>query len=461
MAGFNFNPITVQPQQQTSLGDMLNIARNAQAYQQSQQLNPLQLQQQQELTTQSKLATQEAEQTLESKISSKKSEAQRFLIEAEKAGIDAKAHYANLARSNYAGLLTDPDFINGNKEKMVEKLNKTRDHLEDLGIPMHDSRMHESLVKLTKNDPQEAYQQIVNGVNIASGAQNQFNQVSGAQNIPIYKGPTQTSETPSELNVAPQAKTPIVGIQPKQMTLPSDSQPIAPTYPVRVPGQPSPAPLPQEIADTNAGSSYRNQLVNRQSNLTTERRNIDEVVKTAKELQESVLPTSGVLGGISRKISTWAGDPTYIELSKNLAKSAISNMQALGLSTDADKQLVSAAQGDYTYPPEVLMKIANRTKADMTNIDMQATAVQNYAKRFGDSNMKSFQQMWSKNADSKVFELMNLASDPSLTKEEKQVKTNELLGLNTKMTDKEKKEIIESFRRKKINLLKMTETGTL
>ena len=41
MAGFNFSPITVQPQPQTSLGDMLNIARGAQAYQQAQQVNPL------------------------------------------------------------------------------------------------------------------------------------------------------------------------------------------------------------------------------------------------------------------------------------------------------------------------------------------------------------------------------------------------------------------------------------
>lgn len=41
MAEFNFSPITVQQQPQTSLGDMLNIARGAQAYSQAQQLNPM------------------------------------------------------------------------------------------------------------------------------------------------------------------------------------------------------------------------------------------------------------------------------------------------------------------------------------------------------------------------------------------------------------------------------------
>ena len=41
MPDFNFAPLALQPQQQTSLGDMLNIARGAQAYQQAQQINPL------------------------------------------------------------------------------------------------------------------------------------------------------------------------------------------------------------------------------------------------------------------------------------------------------------------------------------------------------------------------------------------------------------------------------------
>jgi hypothetical protein len=136
-------------------------------------------------------------------------------------------------------------------------------------------------------------------------------------------------------------------------------------------------------------------------------------------------------------------------------------MKALGLSTDADKQLTAAANGDYTYPPEVLMNIANRAKADMTNIDMQATAAQKYAQKFGDNNMKSFQQMWSKNADSKIFELMNVVKDQNLSKEEKQAKTNELLGLSEKMSEKKKKEIIEEFRRKRNNLDKLTQNGTL
>ena len=61
---------------------------------------------------------------------------------------------------------------------MVEKLNRAKDYLEDIGIPMHGSKMHEKLIELAKKDPKEAYQQIINGVNTAAGSQNQFNQAN-------------------------------------------------------------------------------------------------------------------------------------------------------------------------------------------------------------------------------------------------------------------------------------------
>jgi len=41
MAGFNFAPIKIEPQPQTSLGDMLSLARGAQAYQQAEEINPM------------------------------------------------------------------------------------------------------------------------------------------------------------------------------------------------------------------------------------------------------------------------------------------------------------------------------------------------------------------------------------------------------------------------------------
>jgi hypothetical protein len=55
MADLSVNPVAAQikPPQQVSIGDIMNIARGAQAYQQAQQINPLLVQQQQAATQQS------------------------------------------------------------------------------------------------------------------------------------------------------------------------------------------------------------------------------------------------------------------------------------------------------------------------------------------------------------------------------------------------------------------------
>jgi hypothetical protein len=54
MADLSVNPVAsqIKPPQVTSLGDMLNIARGAQAYRQSEEMNPMLLQQQQNVVTQ-------------------------------------------------------------------------------------------------------------------------------------------------------------------------------------------------------------------------------------------------------------------------------------------------------------------------------------------------------------------------------------------------------------------------
>jgi hypothetical protein len=396
---------------------------------------------------------QEKQALLQPKIEAGKAESKKKVLESEKAGVDLNQHYANIARGTYGGLLTDPDFISGNKEAMKKKLSQTKEYLHSVGVPEFDGgKQHDVIMQTVDQNPQQAYQIIKNGVQQAGGAQNQYQTIQNAQPPAIYN-PTQTNQPQGQPITQPQGQPQgQTQTQAQNLPVPELSQPVPLSYPVRVAGQPA-ALAPSEIADKDSGIAYRNNLVGRQSQLTTDRRNIDEVVKTANELEKSWMPTSGILGSAYRHLATWAGDPTYIQLSKDLANTTLSNMKALGLNTDADKQLVSAAQGNYTYPPEVLMNIANRAKADMTNIDMQATAAQKFANKFGDNNMKAFQQMWSKNADSKVFEVMNLAKDSNLNAEEKQKIVDKLLG-----KDPEQRKV---FNQKYQNILKLQQNGTL
>jgi hypothetical protein len=212
--------------------------------------------------------------------------------------------------------------------------------------------------------------------------------------------------------------------------------------------------------DTEKGVAYRNALTTRQTDLAASRRNLDEVIKQSEKIaKESTkfmgLDTAtGTLGSLSRTYAGIVGDPTYKQLSKDLANVQISNLQTMGgdMGTDAGKHLVRMANGDETYPPDVLIGIARRTYADLTNLDMQATAASKFAQKYGDSNLNSFKRMWSNNADSKVFEAMSIyenVKDPAKAKEE----INKLLGADPQLR--------QQFFNKYNNIKKLTATGEL
>jgi hypothetical protein len=122
------------------------------------------------------------------------------------------------------------------------------------------------------------------------------------------------------------------------------------------------------------------------------------------------------------------------------------------------------ANGDETYPPKILKDIARRTEADLTNIDMQATAADKFKNKFGDNNLNAFKQMWSANADSKIFEAKNIF-DSDMSVEEKRAAIDKLLigrvvPKGGKMTEAEQKKR-NLFTNKFDNILKLVENGTL
>lgn len=271
----------------------------------------------------------------------------------------------------------------------------------------------------------------------------QFSQ-SGAQGGPLPQGMALSSELPSG---APQLSK---GVTPTQMSL---------QYPVRRAGDIRPL-APNEDVDTAKGVAYRNGLTTRQTDLAQSRRNLDEVIsqadKIAKESNKfGILDTStGTLGAISRTYASVIGDPKYKQLSKDLANVQIANIQAQGGSMDtvAGQQLQKMANGDETYPPDVLKNIARRTYADVQNLDMQATGASKFAQKYGDSNLNAFKRMWSQNADSKVFEAITIFNNVK-DKTERDKAINDLLGSNPQAR--------QQFYDKYNNIKKLTATGEL
>jgi hypothetical protein len=236
------------------------------------------------------------------------------------------------------------------------------------------------------------------------------------------------------------------------------SKPVALSYPVRQAGQAFTA-LPQEEDERKIGTQTKSALIARQADIPQSRRSIDEVIKKAAELEKSAtLPTSGVFGAMERSASTFFGTEQgirYKELSKDLANAQIANITASGgsLATDAGKQLVRMANGDETYPPQVLIEIARRTQADMLSLDSKATSIKKFADKFGDQNISAFNQMWSANADPKIFQLKNIFEDQNMSAKEKADARDKLIG-----TDKKQ---IQIFNEKYNNIKKLEQTGSL
>jgi hypothetical protein len=227
-------------------------------------------------------------------------------------------------------------------------------------------------------------------------------------------------------------------------------------YPIRKADQPY-MPEPTEVRDQTAGQEYRTRMVNAQGDLPTGRRNVEEVIKQANLLNENLYEFEkggGLAGQVGRKIRMAINSADYDILAKDLARLALSNASAMGGAgnTVSGLDMQQVANGTIKMPPEKLVEIARRVQSDQTNLDLQAKGAQQFAQRFGDNNMKAYQQAWNANADSKVFEAMNIynsISDP----QKRKTQIDNLLGND----QKKRQEFFDKYN----NIQKLSTTGSL
>lgn len=471
MATINIKPdisLGVKPPATMSIADLVNTARGAQMYQREREILPEQVEQ-------ARIATQSA-RTAEQ-------QAQFSLSKDQTAGIMGLV----------GGYRNDPRIVSGNSEQAIEAMSEIRNKAIALGIPPQrvDDLMRMGNAIAVRN-PQRLPQYFDNVIQTQVGASGQQALqtpeivTSGGQPGIFRRGPGTVEQlplpgapTPAPQGITGQDMTRPMSAPPGQpvqgsaaQTRPMAGAPAAPAapagqmtqpdtgrlplaYPVRQAGVPF-AALPQEEADRTAGGKFRDSVVQRQSELTTARRNLQEVIKKAGKLEEeSILPETGPIGALKRGFASWVGDPTYKQLSKDLANVQISNIKAVGgsLDTVGGQALIKMANGDETFPPEVLLDIARRADADITNLDMMATGLQRHAQRYGDANAKRFQQMWASNADSRIFEIMNIARDVKDPAKRKEM-TDKLLG---GMDEAQRQDLFRRYN----NLVKLTNTGDL
>ena len=446
--GFNYN---LGPQtKQTNLADMLNFANSAQQFQQAQQLNPLLLRQQQLATQKAEALTPEEIQTGTVKA---QEERKREPIKTKKEALEYYTKNSDRAMQIITGALRDPAIANAaqNPQAAAQVLNQMNELMLNNGVDESIAKAHMApLMTVLQNEPDKLPAVLANIGTAATTSESQQGRrtpqlTTTAGGAPaLYTAEPGTITQPNiQSQQQPQA-------QPQVQPAPTTT---GQTYPKRVAGDLRPY-APGEAEDEKMGIAYRNSLVKRQGELTTSKRNLDEVIKEATGLKESVWPSTGIMGTIVRKFRDFAGDPTYKQLSKDLANVQISNIQAMGGSMDtvAGQQLTRMANGDETYPPEVLIKIARRAYADLTDLDMRATAAQKFSQKFGDANMNAFKQQWAANSDSKLFEALAIEKS-NLPVAEKKKQFKELIGNDPT--------VLKDLQQKKKNLEKLMATGEL
>jgi hypothetical protein len=381
------------------------------------------------------------------------------------------------------GFMNDPRIASGDRQKTVEAMLEVRRKAIASGVP--EAQVEAILSPITAtaaHNPQALPQMIKNIIEAQSGPSSQLGLQtpeiveSGGQPGVFRRGPGTVEPLPMPGAPAPMATPAPRGVTSEDMTAPMGARApqtapaMAPTsgemvqptterlpliHPVRKAGVPF-AQLAEEETDRKAGSELRTNLVQRQSELVTARRNLQEVVRTAQKLEEeSVLPETGPIGAIKRGFANWIGDPTYKQLSKDIANVQIANIKAMGGSMDtvSGQALSRMASGDETFPPEVLLSIARRADADITNLDMMATGLQRHSQKFGDNNSKRFQQMWAANADSRIFELMNISRDIKDPQKRKDY-AEKLLG---NLDESQRQDLFRKYN----NVVKLSKTGDL
>lgn len=270
--------------------------------------------------------------------------------------------------------------------------------------------------------------------------------------VPLMQPAAPTAPTPSAQSA--QITQPAASAQPMGVTAGAMTMPPMP-YPSRYQGQVF-APLPGENDDFAVGQKYLNGLMTAQPKMTKARRDLEEVISMADKIEKAAMfDSAGVMGAAERKVKSALGNTDYQKLSKDLANARIATIQAKGgsLDTVGGQELVKLSNGDETYSPNVIKSVAQRAYGDVIATEVEGRAAAAFAQRYGNANHNAFKQIWSQNADSRIFEIMAL---PKLIKDksERIKAANEIL----KNASPEERAI---FNKQYQNILRLEQTGSL
>ena len=379
-------------------------------------------------------ALQKEKALLQPGIEAGQAASRQAVAQADTAELENKQKHLAAASQQVQRLLGKKDL---NREDIIDNITE---HAKNFNTPP--SVVAQAIAKIPeKGTPLDYHAYLASGLAANLSAQAQLDK--------LYPSGVLPGQLPSSYKPETQE-------QPKTTAQEPFSQPEKLSYPVPQAGQPR-AQLPSEEPDRQYGEKVRTELSNTQRTFGTSKQNYDKLIGQAEMLAENTF-FGGPAGTAERTLKAKIGTPEYQQLSKDLAKAQIADIQSSGGTVEgvAGQQLLAHANGSVVYDPKVLIDVARRNAANLENKNMQANGVREFTQKFGDANVKHFMSMWNKNSnDNSVFE-MKYIFDRAKTPQEGAAQVAKYIK-ESGLTPEKRKELATKY----LNLQKLETTGTL
>jgi len=454
MAGFNFAPINVQQQPQTSLADMMNIARGAQAYQQAQQLNPLALQQAQMTIEQLKqlnpLAVEKARADLSTSQTQAQKSKQDYLVSGE-----------DYSRKMINSLPPIDDYVDKtgevNQKALSRSLDIIRKSADAVGLPKHPSNLLGQLEDAVSTKDYNKYEELRNRVSKSSGSTSeqfqakfpavQFQSLGGSIQ-PVATGNPNIAETtpgtkigggltvtPSPLgygqryeatgkvdqnnnptayvrdaqgNLLGEVTIP-AGVSPQQITQSigqkgniqqNNSQPIANQIPSNAPSRLAPYETPETV---DIERKRQLETIAQRKNVGTSIYNYNQIIDLAdKSITGVGAQQIAKLGGGYAAIPWKADEASNLQQLGHFMALQTGNLaQAAGLGTDQGRTIAQEQIGTTNWTNDAIKATARTNRALVTGSDLYGLGMNNAIKKAGNNPLagRDFTDKWSSVAD--------------------------------------------------------------
>lgn len=447
MADYQFNTDLTPKIQGTNLGDMINMARGVQAYQQAEQANPL--------------AIQRAQMEIEQAKKMNPLAVQKSQEEVAQAQIGTKGKQFELNTSQTSalyglagGVLNDPRLKSGKKEDALGVLHEAKQRASTYGIPEEMiNGVFNPLFTLGEKNPSALPRALNSIVQTGLGSAGQQALQSGAvveiNGVKYQYNPATGQATPLGANAQPQPTA-------QPTTQPTSQQRTSqPSGLVQMDMPVSGAGIPQMNAQQAARYEEGSVLKREATNLAQA---AAQSKQTTRKIKENIASAAGSAPGQALRSAGkyLAGSEQLDELIKNLAQNQIDQAELMGnkAATDAARGVLALANGSENITPQALAQIVQRADATSTALEKFNTGLDNYYKKAGAYNgpihARNFKDTWAQNYDPRIFMVQNINSS-NMSQAEKQLQLQSIL----KGTSEEERKTLA----KKAEIIKRLEKG--